>query len=82
MDAGTTLLACIAVGVLVGAASSGVTRRFSARAGVALAVVAAGLALGVIALGGESLLLPVAGSMLAFAVAASLLDPRPQGLFH
>ena len=79
MDAGTTLLVCLAVGLLLGAASSLVTRRVSTRAGMAVGAVSAAIGLGAIGLGGESLLLPVVGSMLAFTVTASLFDPRPRG---
>lgn len=81
MDAGTTLLVCIGVGLLLGAGSSVVTRRIGTWAGIVVGIVAAALGLAVIAMAGE-LLLPVVASMLAFSVVASLLDPRPKKLLQ
>lgn len=82
MDVGTVVLVCVGTGLLLGAASSVVTRRVGARAGVLMAVVVVSVGLVVIAARGEGALFPVVGAMLAFTVAASLFDPRPQGLFR
>jgi len=72
---GTTILIAAAIGVLLGAASSLVTRRMGVRPGVAFAVAFAVVALSLLAvvdLGG------VLTAMLAFAATAAIFDPRSE----
>lgn len=73
MDA-TLILIAVAIGALVGGASSLVTRRVGVPAGVVLAVVFVGVGLAlltVVEIGA------VLAAMLAFAVTAAIFDPRP-----
>jgi hypothetical protein len=70
---GTAILIAVALGVLLGATSSVVTRRMGVRQGVAVAVtfcLVALLLLTVVDLG------TVLTAMLAFSVTAAIFDPR------
>lgn len=69
-----TLVVAVTLGVLLGAASSVVTRRAGTWPGVAFSAVAAGVGLALFTVLDFG---PVLAAMLAFAVTAAIGDPRP-----
>jgi hypothetical protein len=76
------ILMSIALGLLLGAASSWATHKVSTTAGIAVGAFVVVLAFAVIAMQGETALFPMLGVMLAFAFMATLLDSKPKGLFR